>query len=112
MNINVPEVLALIKEAKKRSTQPVKKADYSMRAELVADNLIASNVFPPEARSSVVDSLKDHGKTLLLLDKVACSMVPDSLGTPLKRVEHRRSGSEPELIRDSDRAFVEAAFRR
>jgi len=48
--------------------------DNSVRAELVADNLIANNVFPAESRPAIVESLKDHGKTLLLLDKVASSL--------------------------------------
>jgi len=74
MNLNISEVISLIKEAAKRSKGYSKQADHSVRAELVADNLIANNVFPAESRPAIVESLKDHGKTLLLLDKVASSL--------------------------------------
>lgn len=111
--MNVNYIVSLIKEAKKRAS--TKLANHSVRAELVADNLIANNIFPPEARENVVASLKDHGKTLLLLDKIAQAVSPSSLGMPLKKANHQiyASGpSEPDITRDSDRAFIQAVLSR
>lgn len=104
--MSISKLLGYIKEARERSMK--KTADHAVRAELVADNLIANNIFPPEARASVVESLKDHGKTLLLLDKVAQAVSPSTLGSPVKMGTGHRSSDD--FIRESDRAFVEAAF--
>jgi len=112
MSFNPTYVVSLIKEAKRRASG-TKSAQHSVRAELVADNLIANNVFPAEARNSVVESLKDHGKTLLLLDKVAQAVSPVSLGVPLKKANHASGQSrEPDITRESDRAFINAALSR
>jgi len=110
MSFTPNQIVALVKEAKRRAS--TKTAQHSVRAELVADNLIANNVFPAESRNSVVESLKDHGKTLLLLDKVAQAVNPDTLGVPLKKANHKTASGEPSLVRDSDRAFVQAALYR
>ena len=112
MSFDPKQVVALIKEAKRRASS-TKSAQHSVRAELVADNLIANNIFPAESRNSVVESLKDHGKTLLLLDKVAQAVSPASLGIPLKKANHQSGyNREPDITRESDRAFINAALSR
>lgn len=110
MDLNPRYIAALIKEAKRRAIQEKKAASNNVRAELVADNLIAYNIFPAEQRDMIVESLKDHNKTLLLMDKVAQAVAPANLGTPVRPARTGVGYHEPDLTRESDRAFVQAAL--
>lgn len=118
ISVKCKNLIKIANELERRQRISSKKASavVNTRVPLVVDNLIANRIVAPETKQAMIESLKDHGKCLVFIDKLASS-VRNNFGRP---VVSNNSQKDPGLVnykkaeddRESGKVFRELLFGR
>lgn len=116
ISVKCKNLIKIANELERRQHFRSKKASavINERIPLVVDNLIANRIIAPETKQAMLESLKDHGKCLVFIDKLASS-VRNNFGRPVAgntvtkdpgMVNYKKAEDE----RESGRVFRELLF--
>lgn len=119
IEIKCKNLVKIAAELERRQLSTSKKAHaiVNNRIPIVVDNLIANRIIAPETKQAMLESLRDHGKCLVFIDKLANS-IRNNFGRPV--VSHNRVDKDPGFVnykqnedeRESGRVFRELLFGR
>ncbi len=109
----VNNFLKLANEMARRFKMRAKYANVGplieVRVPAVVDNLIARNIIDGESKQAMLNTLKDHAKCLLFIDKLTEGMVSGELGNAVKKSSKASSYTEQS---EADRLFEQMLYRR